>query len=425
MKIGIYFDNRAIAEVDLSHPENGNPGIGATEYLLASLPHYLSKHSRESIQSVFYAREPGELPRAASVTLVSGPAAGAEAARRDSCDVFLCLPPFDDIDMAVFAAVGRLTLPTVMWANLTPSARCLREIHECRYVRRLVCAGLEGLDFLRDHPAFSKATFIFNAVDVDLYAPPPKVAKAPNTAVYLGSLVPAKGFHLLARVWPSVRKKVPGAKLLVIGTGDLYRRGVPLGRWGIAEENYESKIRACVSGPDGSPGYGVKFLGRLGAEKIPLLQSACIGIVNPSGRSEICPVSALELQASGTAVVSTPKHGVVDTVISGQTGLLGRGERALRNNITHLLRRSDVAERYGANALRLVRETFSYDVVVPKWHKLLRAVVDNQPPDYHPARHLLRNAKFLREASRLARGRLSLPLPSTVEIRDVLKNRLS
>jgi len=423
MKVGIYFDNSGIADVDLTHPEKGNPGVGATQYLLASFPYYFSKHSPSAVECILYVPKAARLPLDVSVVKARDLAAAAEASHHDRCDVFICLPPGREADMAVFTTLECVQVPTVMWANNTPYARCLDAIHTSQHVKRLVCAGREGMDYLRDHAVFPKSTFIFNGIDVGLYAPRSRVARMPNTVVYLGSLVPIKGFHVLARAWPSIRHTLRDARLLVIGTGDLYQREVRLGKWGIAEESYESQIRSYLSGRDGEPDYGVKFLGRLGAEKIGVLQAASVGVVNPSGRSEICPVSALELQACGTPVVSTPKHGVADTVIDGETGLLGRGDRALRRNIIYLLTHPSVVDAYGTNALRFLRDNFSYQTVMDKWYTLLRSVVEGRPGQVEPVRHLWRNAKFLREASRLVKSRLNLPIPSMVEIGDLVRGR--
>ncbi|MCB6981976.1 glycosyltransferase, partial [Bacteroides uniformis] len=59
---------------------------------------------------------------------------------------------------------------------------------------------------------------------------------------YVGSLVPAKGFDLLASAWPAVLAKVPDAQLFVVGSGKLYNRNSVLGKWNIADEKFENKF---------------------------------------------------------------------------------------------------------------------------------------------------------------------------------------
>jgi glycosyltransferase involved in cell wall biosynthesis len=58
---------------------------------------------------------------------------------------------------------------------------------------------------------------------------------------YVGALIPTKGFHKLAKVWKNILKKVPTAKLQVIGDGKLYNKNAVLGPHGIAEAKYEKK----------------------------------------------------------------------------------------------------------------------------------------------------------------------------------------
>lgn len=40
MKICFYFDNSRRPDIDYSNPENGNPGIGGTEYIIWSVSYY-------------------------------------------------------------------------------------------------------------------------------------------------------------------------------------------------------------------------------------------------------------------------------------------------------------------------------------------------------------------------------------------------
>ncbi|MDE6541735.1 MAG: hypothetical protein K2L74_06975, partial [Muribaculaceae bacterium] len=43
MKIGFYLQNANVAEADLSHPLDGNPGVGGTEYMFAAIPYALQQ----------------------------------------------------------------------------------------------------------------------------------------------------------------------------------------------------------------------------------------------------------------------------------------------------------------------------------------------------------------------------------------------
>ena len=91
--------------------------------------------------------------------------------------------------------------------------------------------------------------------------------------MYLGSLVPQKGFHLLAKIWLKVVERVPNARLVVIGSGKLYDSNAQLGDWNIADKNYEDKYIKpfLVDIESGNPHASVKLMGKMGLEKKELL----------------------------------------------------------------------------------------------------------------------------------------------------------
>ena len=48
-RIAIFVDDSNYNNIDISHPENGNPGIGGTEYCFANLIYALKKYSNNYI----------------------------------------------------------------------------------------------------------------------------------------------------------------------------------------------------------------------------------------------------------------------------------------------------------------------------------------------------------------------------------------
>jgi len=195
----------------------------------------------------------------------------------------------------------------------------------------------------------------------------------------MGSIIKAKGFHVLAKIWPRIFQAIPNAELIVIGSGNLYNQEAQLGKWGIAEEHYEELLRHYLSDRHGNPIPSVKFLGLMGTEKIPIIQQADIGIVNPTGKTEVCPATALEFQASGTPVVSVAEWGLLDTVINKKTGLLGKRVDDLESNIIKLLRNDTLREKYGKAGIRFVEEKFNHNNITKEWERLLFEVLNNVP----------------------------------------------
>lgn len=63
----------------------------------------------------------------------------------------------------------------------------------------------------------------------------------------MGALIPEKGFLILAKMWKYILKKVPMARLQVIGGGNLYSRNCSLGRMGIADKLFEEEFFPYLS----------------------------------------------------------------------------------------------------------------------------------------------------------------------------------
>lgn len=115
------------------------------------------------------------------------------------------------------------------------------------------------------------------------------------TAVYTGRLVPGKRLDLLLGVWDRVRDAIPGARLLIVGTGP-----------------EEAGLRTMA-------GNGVRFLG--GTENVlPLLQAADLFVL-PSA-SEGLSMALLEALAAGLPAVATAVGGNLDVIRTGENGVL-------------------------------------------------------------------------------------------------------
>lgn len=406
LAIGGFLRNESVAKVDLRHPEDGNPGVGGTEFGFVSLAYHLKQYHGEDIHPVLYAQSTGKLPDSVGTVAAFTPVDAIRKAAEDGCDMFLVRIKREDSYEDIFDVASSVELPLLIWAQNFPAAELLDDAASRPIVKRIVCVGQEELDRHRDHPAFYKSQRIFNGIDPAVFAPTSHDVGRGRTVVYLGSLVEQKGFHKLARVWPRVRQRVPGAELVVIGAGTLYDRNREMGEWGIASERYERRFREHLSGPDGDPLPSVTFRGNMGTEKVPLLQKADVGVANPTGATETFCWSAVEFQASGTPVVSAAEGGLLDTVRDGETGLLIRSDGELEDAIVRLLQNEDLRERLGKAALRFVSAKFSYEKICEEWSNLFKDVSQDRPPSTEPVQqNLYYQNKWFREGMRLAKKR--------------------
>ncbi|MPM92546.1 D-inositol-3-phosphate glycosyltransferase [bioreactor metagenome] len=217
---------------------------------------------------------------------------------------------------------------------------------------------------------------------------------------YTGSLVPSKGFHVLAKEWKHIIKKVPNAKLNIIGSGKLYDRNSRMGKYGIAEEAYESTFLTYITDDEGNLLNSINFCGVLGQEKHEIYRNTAVGVVNPTGKTETFGLSAVEMEACGIPIVTKAANGLLDTVVHNKTGLLSHTGTQLRKNIIKLLKDKNLNNSLGKQA-RVFVEKFEPEIIIKEWMILFTESFQNQEIEYHkPINNFSNNLKWLRITNR-------------------------
>ncbi|MEQ8753388.1 MAG: glycosyltransferase family 4 protein [Coleofasciculus sp. G1-WW12-02] len=424
IRVGFYLQNRGYLNVDLRVPERGNPGIGGTEFTTVATAYYLNKFYSNHLDICLLANIPNLLPSSLNVYQAESLVDAAIKSEQEGCDIFVFKSTQGDDE--IYDKLRQLKIKAIARSNNTPYREGLNQIANCPQIKAHVCVGHEQLDLLRDHKVFEKSVLIFNPFNANNFVPKKDIVKAGNTVVFLGNIHPAKGFHHLARVWFSILKHRPDAKLIVIGSGKLYDLNQKLGKWGIAEEGYEAQwIRPFLSDEKGNIHDSVNFMGLLGAEKIDILQQADVGVANPSGLTETFCSVAVEFQACGTPVVSAAQGGLLDTVVHGKTGLLCKNDKELVKNILYLLNNPSVAQQFGKNAIQFVKEKFDYRNNARQWFELFMDVYYDKPLMPQPMKeNYFYNAKFFREGMRLFKKAVPLfyQTPALIEIKPLIKH---
>lgn len=419
IRIGIYLNNALIPDVDLSQPELGNPGCGGTEYLMSALPYYFQKHLNSQIISTLFANNIEKLPPNIHSIKANDLYSAAQKAKESHCDFFI-YRPHRSLNVQFLSLIEQLQLPTIAWIHVTPKHEHNRALARNPFIRAFVCVEHEQYDLLQDTPLYPKLTYIVNGFDLQGFQLQESIAKEPNLVVYLGALVPQKGFHLLAKAWPDVVQRIPEAKLAVIGSGKLYDPSLKMGPWGIAGQSYEQTgIIPFLQDGSGSPMKSVSFLGRLGLEKKIWLSKASVGVANPSGQSEHCPGSALEIQASGTAIVSGAYYGMLDTIQHNKTGLLGRGHQQLVSNICRVLQDSNLRIALQNRGPQFVEHRYNYAKVTQQWQQLFLKLRENEfPSRIGFKRNLHQHQKWLIQLNKPLQQRFgqTIKWPSVFEI---------
>lgn len=140
-------------------------------------------------------------------------------------------------------------------------------------------------------------------IDKEIYRFDPSIPKFEKpTLLYVGRLKKYKNVELPIRALPIIRKSIPGARLVIIGSGD-------------HQPDLERLAQSLDLGPS------VEFKGFIPqAEKIDYLRRAHISVY-PSLK-EGWGLTNIEANACGTAVLASRVPGLKDSVDEGNSGLL-------------------------------------------------------------------------------------------------------
>lgn len=217
-----------------------------------------------------------------------------------------------------------------------------------------------------------------------------------HQVTYIGSIIPSKGFQVLAKAWKIILEQVPDAELNVIGSGKLYNRNAKLGRYGIAEEKFEQLFMPFLTDEKGEILPSVHFLGVMGAEKNDIIVKSSVGVANPTGRTETFGISALDFESRGIPVVTIAKNGFLDTVIDHKTGLLVKKTNELASAIITLLLDNELNTKYGKNGIKFTKK-FMPKKIIPEWAKLFELIINDKKIPYRPPVNFKENnLKWLR-----------------------------
>lgn len=418
MKIGIELPDNNVCHIDFGRPEQGNPGVGGSEYLFSLLAKelYLSE-----IDITVYHYNDNILPDGMKHDIVENAIEMLHKADADGIDILIHQVGKTE---EWYNCLERSNLKSIAWAHVYLEHKELCWIRDNENVKRVVFVGKEEYDSYIDDDVIFKSTYIYNMISTNNHIKNRNINKPIVT--YVGSLVPAKGFHLLAKIWPKIIKKVPNAELYVVGNGKVYDRNAELGHFGIAQAEYEDSFIRYLLGEDGNILPSVHFLGIVGADKASIFQSTAVGVVNPSALTETFCMSAVEMEFAYVPVISRGRWGLLDTVVDGSTGFLFKNESEFIRRIVYLLKNPLINFEMGCSAHNFVKKSFSTNIVIPQWKHLLDEIMNDVPADIlRPRENLLNDFKWIKQIIRFLRFNCKLKfIPSFCDIKFYLKKLL-
>jgi len=199
-------------------------------------------------------------------------------------------------------------------------------------------------------------------IDHTLYHPNPSVQKdRVPTMIYLGRLKKYKSIDHLLNAFSHILKKIPEAKLVVVGEGDFKESLIDLAN----RLNIKDKVEFTG------------FVDR--REKVKRLQKAWVAVY-PSLK-EGWGLTNIEANACGTPVIASNVPGLKDSVVHGKTGLLFEyGDvQKLSDYLVKVFSDADYREKLSQGGLVWAKR-FSWDEASEKTLELIEQIVVEHKP---------------------------------------------
>lgn len=398
MKIGIYLDNAKINIEDFSCVEVANPGIGGTEYefiiFIRNIKNYL-----KDIELIVYQTKKMYFTDAVDNTIIVSGMEEAIGLASGQVDIIIVRT---ETDREIPQANNGCRIIT--WSHNYFNGKVANNIAERNDIGANVFVGRQFYESYIDHDIIEKSTYIYNCMDFRPLKDRRDTETLEPICAYIGSLVPAKTFHILAKAWPEVVKKIPEAKLWVIGSSGVYGLNHELGELGLAEHSYEKRFIDSLQSVLDS----VTFFGNVGEEKYDILKKVKVGVINPGG-VETFGISAVDFSSMEIPVISRNRYGVKDVVLQNRTGILLNNPEKLASAIVKLLKNSELNASLGKAGRQYVVSEFCVASSMKKWAEVLVRVYKGETIPYNkPTESFLNNYKFVRIIMRTIRRVLHL-----------------
>lgn len=418
-KIAIYLGSNSGSRVDASNIENGNPGVGGTQFCMLQLAYSLSQLGE---YNVFLLSKREYIVDSRITFLFCNGYADLIPMCEDLNIDILIIHNFSDVKLR--EDINRTNINIIAWCHNYIYNDTANYLTQTNQIKACVFVGKQMYDRYIDHDIINKSTYIFNM----FFDNQPAVNREnlEKSVVYMGSIIEGKGFKELCSIWPDVIRKVPDAKLIVLGSGNLYGNS-KLGELGIAEESYENLFKQYITDDDGHIIPSVIFKGIVGSDKIKIFQSATVGVVNPSGRTETFGMGIVEMAQAKLPVVTIAKNGHFDTIINGTTGILGKNLTEIKNGIIELLVNQDKSKQMGT-AAKIHIKKFDPHVIIMQWDELLKSIINNSVNfEYNkPIRPFTNNFKWVRIIIRFLRFKLKLGfIPPLVKVETAIAKTIN
>lgn len=294
------------------------------------------------------------------------------------CDVLITSrrPHVVDGDFGVRA---RATVCWVHDIHLGPSLTHARALRTDRF---LVLSNWHRDYFLKQHDFVHPDQVIVtrNGIDVSRFSPEARsgITRNPHRAVYSSS--PDRGLDVAVRAWPKVRQRVPDAELHVFYGFKTWENST-------SDPKQIDLMSYLKDQLESARENGVSYHGRVDQARLAreFLQSGVWAY--PTWFSETSCITAMEAQAAGLRIVTSPIAALNETV--GPRGTMIPGdwlsqeymERWTDAVVDAMLRPGDEDRE---SLSRYAEENFGWDSLADEWSSMLARIVEEVDRDIVP-----------------------------------------
>jgi len=259
----------------------------------------------------------------------------------------------------------------IIWMHNTPSYELLSKIENSKSIFRLIALSDSQRLELSHTKMFKKIVTIPNLVEAKYKFK--KNFKKKNQILFIGALVPSKGFHVLAEIWPSIYAKHPNWKLKVLGGKNLYFNLSKIKNSDFYK--YENNFLSYIGGSyQKAKKYGVIFEGSVPKNKLLLeiLKSEFV-IVNPNFKNsfETFCISAAEGLLLGKPILGGNKGSLPEVVKHNVGGLLHNNKDEFKINLLNMIENKNLRYELGKKGKKNYISYFNNDTIKKKWKNLL------------------------------------------------------
>lgn len=291
------------------------------------------------------------------------------------CDVFITSRKPSAVDFNVRAKA------TICWVHDIHCGSELTHERALKIDKFLALTNWHKDFFLSQYPYVSPSQMVVTRNGIDLRKFHGWPEKNPHRAVYSSS--PDRGLEVAIKVWPRVRELIPDAELHVFYGFDVWERCSQ------GNEQQLGLIRHLKQLLKDNESNGVVYHGRVGQEELAEEYLKSGTLAYPTWFSETSCITAMEAQAAGLAIVTSPTAALTETV--GDRGALIPGDWLSEDYQSHFVDAVVSSMKSTTEKRRLeVRDyafsNFGWDSLASDWDKMLRSIVDevslNVVPQY-------------------------------------------